>query len=87
MSALVVVTLLSSVGLVSVTLGAVEGSRARAVAELAALATLNWGAGAGSEVVIVNGGDVVALEADALGSTVEVWFGRAKARGRAVLVD
>jgi hypothetical protein len=86
-SALVMVALLGSVGLVTVTSGTVEGSRARAVAELGALATLNWGAGVGSEVVIVNGGGVVAMEADALGSTVEVWFGRAKARGRAVLVD
>ena len=66
-SALVMVALLGSVGLVTVTSGAVEGSRARAVAELGVLATLNWVAGAGSEVVIVNGCDVAAIEADMKG--------------------
>ena len=84
---LFVVALLGAAGLVTVTSGVVEATRARTAADLGALATLNWGPVVGAEVVLVNGGEVLAIERDAFSASTEVRVGRAVVRGRAALVD
>jgi hypothetical protein len=84
---LLVVTLLGAAGLVTVTSGVVEATRARTAADLGALATLNWGPVVGAEVVLANGGEVLAIERDAFSTGTEVRVGRAVVRGRAALVD
>ena len=81
------VTLLGASGLITVTTGVVEAARARAAADLGALATLNWGPVVGAEVVLVNGGELLAIERDAFSAGTEVRVGRAVVRGRAALVD
>jgi hypothetical protein len=84
---LLAVTLLGTSGLMTLTFGAVEATRARTAADLAALATLNWGPVVGAEVVLANGGELLAIERDAFSAGTEVRVGRAVARGRAALVD
>ncbi|MGA1589101.1 MAG: hypothetical protein ACO38I_11020 [Ilumatobacteraceae bacterium] len=81
------VTLLGASGLITVTTGVVEAARARIAADLGALATLNWGPVVGAEVVLVNGGELLAIERDAFSAGTEVRVGRAVVRGRAALVD
>lgn len=56
-------------------------------ADLAALATLNWGPSVGAEVVLANGGKVLAINQDVLSATVEVRIGQADASGPAALTD
>ena len=87
MVCLLVVTLLGASGLITVTTGVVEATRARAAADLGALATLNWGPVVGAEVVLVNGGELLAIERDAFSASTEVRVGWAVVRGRAALVD
>ena len=84
---LLAVTLLGAAGLVTVTSGVVEATRARTAADLGALATLNWGPVIGADVVLVNGGELVAIERDAFSASTEVRVGWAVVRGRAALVD
>ena len=81
------VTLLGSSGLITLTFGALEATRARTAADLGALATLNWGPVIGADVVLVNGGELLTIERDALSAGTEVRVGRAVASGRAALVD
>jgi len=81
------VTLLGTSGLINLTFGALEATRARTAADLGALATLNWGPVVGAEVVLVNGGELLAIERDAFSASTEVRVGRAVVRGRAALVD
>ena len=81
------VTLLGSSGLITLTFGALEATRARTAADLGALATLNWGPVVGADVVLVNGGELLTFERDALSAGTEVRVGRAVASGRAALVD
>ena len=81
------VTLLGSSGLITLTFGALEATRARTAADLGALATLNWGPVVGAEVVLVNGGELLAIERDAFSAGTEVRVGRVGARGRAALID
>ena len=54
-------------------------------ADLAALATLNWGAVVGAEVVLANGGEVLTIDEEVWSATVEVRIGQTHALGRAVL--
>jgi len=84
---LLAVTLLGTSGLINLTFGALEATRARTAADLGALATLNWGPVVGAEVVLVNGGELLAIERDAFNAGTEVRVGRAVARGRAAIVD
>ena len=84
---LLAVTLLGSSGLITLTFGALEATRARTAADLGALATLNWGPVVGAEVVLVNGGELLAIERDAFSASTEVRVGRAVVRGRAALID
>ena len=84
---LLAVTLLGASGLITVTTGVVEAARARIAADLGALATLNWGPAVGAEVVLVNGGELLAIERDAFSAGTQVRVGRAVVRGRAALVD
>ena len=84
---LFVVTLLGASGLITLTFGALEATRARTAADLGALATLNWGPVIGADVVLVNGGELLTIERDALSAGTEVRVGRAVASGRAALVD
>ena len=84
---LLAVTLLGSSGLITLTLGALEATRARTAADLGALAALNWGPVVGAEVVLVNGGELLAIERDAFSAGTEVRVGRVGARGRAALID
>ena len=84
---LLAVTLLGASGLITVTTGVVEAARARAAADQGALATLNWGPAVGAEVVLVNGGELLAIERDAFSASTQVRVGRAVVRGRAALVD
>ena len=84
---LLAVTLLGASGLITVTSGVVEAARARTAADLGALATLNWGPVVGAEVVLLNGGELLAIERDAFSAGTEVRVGRAVVRGRAGLVD
>ena len=81
------VTLLGSSGLITLTFGALEATRARTAADLGALATLNWGPVVGAEVVLANGGELLAIERDAFSAGTEVRVGRVGARGRAALID
>ena len=84
---LLAVTLLGSSGLITLTFGALEATRARTAADLGALATLNWGPVVGAEVVLANGGEVLTIDQEVLSATVEVRIGQAHASGRAVLAD
>jgi hypothetical protein len=84
---LLAVTLLGSSGLITLTFGALEATRARTAADLGALATLNWGPVVGADVVLINGGELLAIERDAFSAGTEVRVGRAVVRGRAALVD
>ena len=84
---LLAVTLLGSSGLITLTFGALEATRARTAADLGALATLNWGPVVGAEVVLVNGGELLAIERDAFSAGTEVRVGRAVVRGYTALVD
>jgi len=84
---LLAVTLLGSSGLITLTFGALEATRARTAADLGALAMLNWGPVVGAEVVLANGGELVAIERDAFSASTEVRVGRVGARGRAALID
>jgi len=84
---LFVVTLLGASGLITLTFGALEATRARTAADLGALATLNWGPVVGAEVVLVNGGELLAIERDAFSAGTEVRVGRAVVSRRAALVD
>ena len=59
----------------------------RAPADLAALASLNWGPSVGAEVVLANGGEVLTIEQEVWSATVEVRIGQAQVSGRAVLAD
>ena len=86
-ASLLAVAVLGSFGLVAVTAGSVDATRARVAADLAALATLNWGPSVGAEVVLANGGEVLTIDQDVLRATVEVRIGRAHASGRAVVAD
>ena len=81
------VTLVGAFGLITLTRGALEASRARTAADLGALATVNWGPAVGAEVVLVNGGELLAIERDAFSAGTQVRVGRAVVRGRAALVD
>ena len=81
------VTLIGATGLATLTSGALEATRARTAADLGALATLNWGPVVGAEVVLANGGELLAIERDAFNAGTEVRVGRAVARGRAAIVD
>ena len=56
-------------------------------ADLAALATLNWGPVVGAEVVLANGGEVLTIDQEVLSATVEVGIGQAHASGRAALAE
>ena len=69
----------------TLTFGAVEATRARTAADLGALATLNWGPVVGAEVVLVNGGELLAIERDAFSAGTEVRVGRSVVRGHAAL--
>jgi len=82
---LLAVTLLGTSGLINLTFGALEATRARTAADLGALATLNWGPVVGAEVVLVNGGELLAIERDAFSASTEVRVGRVVVRGRAAL--
>ena len=84
---LIAVALLGASGLITLTFGALEATRARTAADLGALATLNWGSVVGAEVVLVNGGELLAIERDAFSASTEVRVGRVGARGRAALID
>ena len=84
---LLAVTLLGASGLIMVTTGVVEAARARTAADLGALATLNWGPVVGADVVLLNGGELLAIERDAFSAGTEVRVGRAVVSGRAALVD
>ena len=70
-----------------VTAGSVDVTRARVAADLAALATLNWGPLVGAEVVLANGGEVLTIGQEVRSATVEVRIGQARGSGRAVLAD
>ena len=54
---------------------------------MGALATLNWGPVVGADVVLINGGELLAIERDAFSAGTEVRVGQAVVRGRAALVD
>jgi hypothetical protein len=84
---LLAVTLLGSSGLITLTFGALEATRARTAADLGALASLNWGPVVGAEVVLANGGELLAIERAAFSAGTEVRVGRVGARGRAALID
>ena len=86
-ASLLAVAVLGSFGLVAVTAGSADATRARVVADLAALAALNWGPSVGAEVVLANGGEVLRIDEEARSATVEVRIGQAHAAGRAVLTD
>ena len=86
-ASLLAVAVLGSFGLVAVTAGSVVATRARVAADLAALATLNWGPSVGAEVVLANGGEVLTIEQEVWSATVEVRIGQAHVSGRAVLAD
>lgn len=74
-ASLLAVAILGSFGLVAVTAGSAEATRARVAADLAALATLNWGPSVGAEVALSNGGEVLTIERFVLSATVEVRLG------------
>jgi len=80
------VAVLGSFGLVAVTAGSVDATRARVAADLAALATLNWGPSVGVEVVLANGGEVRAIDQKVRSTTVEVRIGHRRGNARAALV-
>ena len=84
---LLAVAILGSFGLAAITAGSADATRARVAADLAALATLNWGPSVGAEVALANGGEVLAIDQEVLSATVEVRIGQAHVLGRAVLVD
>ena len=86
-ASLLAVAILGSFGLVAVTAGSADATRARVAADLAALATLNWGPSMGAEVVLSNGGAVLTIDQEVRSATVEVRIGQAHASGRAVLAD
>jgi hypothetical protein len=86
-ASLLAVAVLGSFGLVSVTAGSVDATRARVAADLATLATLNWGPSVGAEVVLANGGAALTIDQEVRSATVEVRIGQAHASGRAVLAD
>ena len=86
-ASLLAVAVLGSFGLVVVTAGSVDVTRARVAADLAALATLNWGPLVGAEVVLANGGEVLTIGQEVRSATVEVRIGQARGSGRAVLAD
>ena len=77
------VAVLGSFGLVAVTAGSTDATRARVAADLAALATLNWGAVVGMEVVLANGGEVLTIDQGVLSATVEVRIGHRRGNARA----
>ena len=74
-ASLLAVAVLGSFGLVAVTAGSVDATRARVAADLAALATLNWGPSVGAEVVLANGGEVLTIDQEVRSATVEVRIG------------
>ena len=84
---LLAVAILGSFGLAAITAGSADATRARVAADLAALATLNWGPSVGAEVALANGGEVLAIDQEVRRATVEVRIGQAHVLGRAVLVD
>ena len=84
---LLAVAILGSFGLAAITAGSADATRARVAADLAALATLNWGPSVGAEVALANGGEVLAIDQEVRRATVEVRIGQARGSGRAVLVD
>ena len=86
-ASLLAVAVLASFGLVAVTAGSADATRARVAADLAALATLSWGPSVGAEVVLANGGKVLTIEQEVQSATVEVRIGQAHSSGRAVLAD
>jgi hypothetical protein len=85
-ASLLAVAVLGSFGLVAVTAGSVDATRARVAADLAALATLNWGPAVGAQVVLANGGEVLTIDQDVLRATVEVRIGHRRGNARAVLL-
>ena len=86
-ASLLAVAVLGSFGLAAVTAGSADATRARVAADLAALATLNWGPSVGAEVARANGGEVLRIDEEVRSATVEVRIGQAHASGRAVLAD
>ncbi len=86
-ASLLAVAVLGSFGLVAVTAGSADATRARVAADLAALATLNWGLSVGAEVVLANGGELLTIDQEVRSAMVEVRIGQAHASGRAVLAD
>ena len=80
-------TLVGSFGLIVLTRGALQATRARTTADLGALATLNWGPAVAADVVLVNGGELVAIERTAFSASTEARVGQAVVGGRAALVD
>ena len=86
-ASLLAVVILGSFGPVAVTAVSADATRARVAADLAALATLNWGPSVGAEVARANGGAVLTIDQEVRSATVEVRIGQAHASGRAVLAD
>ena len=86
-ASLLAVAILGSFGLIAVTSGSADATRARVVADLAALATLNWGPSVGAEVARANGGEVLTIDQEVWSATVKVRIGEAHSSGRAVLAD
>ena len=84
---LIAVAVLGSFGLVVVTAGSADATRARVAADLAALATLNWGPSVGAEVALANGGEVLTIERFVLSATVEVRFGGVEVVARSSYAD
>ena len=86
-ASLLAVAVLGSFGLVAVTSGSAEATRARVAADLAALASLNWGPSVGAEVALANGGEVLTIERLVLSATVEVRFGGVEVVARSSYTD
>ena len=84
---LLAVALLGASGLITLTFGALEATRARTAADLGALATLNWGPSVGAEVALANGGEVLTIERFVLSATVEVRFGGVEVVARSSYAD